>query len=143
MSDPLPPPPGSSGDPPQRAPLIRQYDDGELTLRIRDLPGQGRINVHIEHRSGAALIAPFCESVRAGRVIEIKTTGFDGIDYRVTIEDAESAPATIEASRPTMILGGASRCVLPRKADAHPSHPIRATGDEDTVPISMLKRDKR
>jgi hypothetical protein len=117
---------------------IRHYASGDLSLSIRGLEGSGPVRIHLEHKSGAALIDPFCaiEDLEQGRMLS--TQGFDGTGYRITIDEAR-ATAQIEASAPSEILGGAISVVLPRGEDLASGGPLRITGDEDTMPITVRK----
>lgn len=117
---------------------IRHYTAGNLSLTIRGLDGSESVRIHLEHKSGAALIVPYCEAADLEHGAKLSTNGFDGTDYRITIDDAAET-ALVEASRATAILGGATSIVLPRAADLASSGPLRITGDEDTMPITVRK----
>lgn len=120
--------------------MVRQYGSGELTLRLRGLEREGPVRLHLEHKSGAALIVPACErrSIPAGH--ELRTRGFDGTDYRFTVDEVARV-VRIQASAPTVLLGGSTEAAVVRGEDLTMPQlaALRITGDEDTMPISVKK----
>jgi hypothetical protein len=119
---------------------VRQYGQDDIQVRIQGLENGGEVRIHIEHKSGAALIVPSCEKVQTAEGFEISTTGFDGTDYQLSIDELK-ATITIRASRASPILGGASSTVLQRRADIAPAQRVelRMSGDEVTMP-SITKK---
>lgn len=113
----------------------KHFQSGDLRVRIGWLEGRERCHVHIEHKSGAALIVPSCPREIAGDSIRLETTGFDGTTYSVTI-DGEESTVVIESSAASPILGGGTRAVVPRSLDGE-SGAVRVTGDEETMPIQL------
>jgi hypothetical protein len=111
----------------------------DVTLRLRGLDGQGPVRVHIEHHSGAALIAPSCELEVVTGGYRLSTTGFDGTSFRIDVDEA-ARTVKIEASAATGILGGGTAAVLERGEDIAPAVGLRASGDEPTMPI-IVKKD--
>jgi hypothetical protein len=112
-----------------------------VAVQVRGLEDPGApIKIHIEHLSGAALIVPECHRVKSEVGIVIETRGFDGTDYRLTL-DEQKRTMRIAASKPSLILGDKLELELPRVEDlvATPAAAIRVTGDEVTMPI-VVKR---
>lgn len=119
---------------------VRQYSHGEVSVRIRGLDGAGQVRVHIEHKSGAALIVPFCSKTDGKQGPELATTGFDGTDYHMSIDEVHNT-LTVTASAPSPILGDLTTLTLKRVEDLSTtdSGALRVTGDEDTMPIVLKK----
>ncbi len=115
----------------------RWYEDEHLKVQVRDLgeDASSPVKVHIEHKTGAALIDPECNPKRTGESLHLKTTGFDGTRFHVIVTEET---VSIEASAPTPILGGEKRATIPRAEGPTPQQlGVRVTGHESTMPIPV------
>lgn len=119
---------------------VRQYRSDGVTIQVRGIEDGARLKIQIEHESGAALIVPECEPQRDATAIIIETRGFDGTDYRLTVDEAKNS-VRIAASKSSAILGEKLELELPRVEDfATPAvSAMRVTGDEVTMPISVKR----
>ncbi len=115
----------------------RWYEDEHLKVQVRDLgeDASSPVKVHIEHKTGAALIAPECVPERAGEELRLSTTGFDGTRFFILVTEET---LTIEASAATPILGGQKRATVPKAEPPTPQQlGVRVTGHESTMPIPV------
>lgn len=119
---------------------IRQYKDEEVLVQVKGLDAGLKVRVHVEHKSGAALIVPDCQAQKDDRGYDLSMVGFDGTDFRITL-DEPGQTIRIVASAVTPILGDKTELVLPRIADLgpHDSGELRITGDEVTRPIDVKR----
>jgi hypothetical protein len=116
-------------------PVIRQYKNSDITVRVHGLDGDQMLRVHVEHKSGAALIAPDCKREDGPLGPKLTTTGFDGTVFHFEVNELVRE-LKIEASAPSVILGGKTTIALARAEDFVPAAgALRVTGDEDTMPI--------
>lgn len=120
--------------------VVRQYRNEDVLVQIRGLDLGLRVRVNLEHKSGAALIVPECDARVNEHGYELELRGFDGTDYKVTI-DEQARTLTIVASAATMLLGDQSKLALARTEDQANTGPtaLRATGDEVTKPITVKR----
>lgn len=115
----------------------RLYLGDGLRLSIRGLGTSHPIRVQLEHDSGAALIVPGCEEGPGEKGPLLKTVGFDGTIFTISL-DEETNEAAIEASQASPILGGARSARIMRGPDPTPDErSVRVTGDEATMPIEV------
>jgi hypothetical protein len=118
---------------------VRRYSVAEVALRIRGLEADGPVRLHIEHKSGAALIVPSCEKEAIDGGFRLATTGFDGTDYEVFVDERANTVEVV-ASSPSPILGGEKSAIFIRGDDIEPAVGVRTSGDEPTMPI--IVKDK-
>jgi hypothetical protein len=119
---------------------VRQYRHADVTVQVSGIEGGGRVKFHVEHKSGAALIVPECEQKAGKQGPELETRGFDGTDYKMIFDEVHNTLKII-ATASTSILGDQRELELLRAEDLmlSPSSPLRVTGDEPTMPISVKR----
>lgn len=118
------------------------YKDGEVTVRVRGLEGGGSVRLHIEHKSGAALIVPDCTRTRHEHGTRFQTRGFDGTTFTLELDDA-GLSLDVHSSQQTDILGGLRQRTLARVRDLEVRpQGLRITGDEVTRPLSVIKPEE-
>lgn len=120
--------------------IVRQYKDEDVLVQVKGLDVGLKLRVHVEHKSGAALIVPDCQAQVEDHGYDLAMVGFDGTDFRITL-DEPGQTIRIVASAVTPILGDKSELVLPRIEDLglHDPGELRITGDEVTRPIDVKR----
>jgi hypothetical protein len=120
--------------------VVRQYKNEDVLVQIKGLDQGLRVRVHLEHRSGAALIVPECDARVHENGYDLEMRGFDGTGFKMTLDEPERA-LRIFATAPTPLLGDKAALELPRAEDLGTPQPapLRITGDEVTRPIGVKK----
>ncbi len=115
----------------------RRYESDDVIVDVRGLGSAHGVRLNVEHASGAALMIPRATEDAIDGGVRVCTTGFDGTRFTVDIFEET---ATLTASAPSAILGGAERVEAKRVQVAAPDPgALRVTGDEETMPIPMAK----
>lgn len=120
--------------------VVRQYKNADVVVQIKGLDAGLRVRVHLEHKSGAALIVPECDARVDEHGYDLEMRGFDGTGIKMTLDEPARA-LRIVATAATPLLGDKAQLELPRAEDlGTPAQTeLRITGDEVTRPIIVKK----